>query len=110
MSYSVLPIPPFDRQLKRLVKKYSSLKEEYLILVESLELNPEQGIKLRNNCYKIRLAVSSKGKGKRGGARVITCFVIANETVYLLAIFDKSDKENLTDRELNKLLEQVSEL
>lgn len=109
MSYNILPIPPFDRQLKRLSKKYPSLKEEYFELIESLEQNPEQGTNLGNNCYKIRLAIASKGKGKSGGARVITNFVIADATVYLLSIYDKSEKENLTDKELNELLMFVPE-
>jgi mRNA-degrading endonuclease RelE of RelBE toxin-antitoxin system len=109
MSYNILPIPPFDRQLKRLSKKYPSLKEEYFELIESLEQNPEQGTNLGNSCYKIRLAIASKQKGKSGGARVITNFVIADETVYLLSIYDKSEKENLTDKELKELLEFVPE-
>ena len=104
MSYNVLPIPPFDRQLKRLSKKYPSLKAEYLQLIESLEQNPEQGTNLGNNCYKIRLSIASKGKGKSGGARVITSFVIADTAVYLLSIYDKSEKQNLTDKELAELL------
>lgn len=107
MSYNVLPIPPFDRQLKRLSKKYPSLKEEYLRLIEGLEQNPEQGTSLGSNCYKIRLSIASKGKGKSGGARVITSFVIADAAVYLLAIYDKSEKENLTDKELGELLRFV---
>ncbi|TAF82966.1 MAG: hypothetical protein EAZ51_01585 [Sphingobacteriales bacterium] len=107
MSYKVLPIPPFDRQLKRLSKKYPSLKEEYFELIESLEQNPEQGTNLGNNCYKIRLSITSKGKGRRGGARVITNFVIAEDTVYLLSIYDKSDIENLSNKELNELLKFV---
>jgi mRNA-degrading endonuclease RelE of RelBE toxin-antitoxin system len=72
MNYSVLPIPPFDRQLKRLAKKYPSLKEEYLELIESLEQRPEQGTNLGKNCYKIRLAIVSKGKGKSGGSKGIS--------------------------------------
>ena len=76
MSYNVLAIPPFDKQLKRLAKKYPSLKNEFAELLESLEQEPEQGTKLGNNCYKIRISIASKGKGKSGGARVITNFVI----------------------------------
>jgi mRNA-degrading endonuclease RelE of RelBE toxin-antitoxin system len=109
MSYNILPIPPFDRQLKKLSKKYPSLKEEFLELIESLELNPEQGTNLGNNCYKIRIAIASKGKGKSGGARIITNFIVAEETVYLLSIYDKSEKENLTDKELDELLKFVPE-
>ncbi|MFY7939102.1 MAG: type II toxin-antitoxin system RelE/ParE family toxin [Flavobacterium sp.] len=109
MSYNVLTIPPFDKQLKRLAKKYPSLKNEFAELLESLEQEPEQGTNLGNNCYKIRIAIASKGKGKSGGARVITNFVIAEETVFLISIYDKSEKENLTDKELDELLKYVPE-
>ena len=109
MSYNVLTIPPFDKQLKRLAKKYPSLKKDFAELLESLEQEPEQGTNLGNNCYKIRIAIASKGKGKSGGARVITNFVIAEETVFLISIYDKSEKENLTDKELDELLKYVPE-
>ena len=59
MNYNVLPLPPFDRQLKRLSKKYPSLKQEYFQLIELLEENPEQGVSLRDNYYKIRIAIAS---------------------------------------------------
>lgn len=65
------------------------------------------GIAIGKNCFKIRLSISSKGKGKSGGARIITNIVIKDETVYLLAIYDKSDKENLTDKELDELLKNI---
>lgn len=109
MSYNVLTIPPFDRQLKRLSKKYPSLKNEFAELLDSLEQEPEQGTNLGNNCYKIRIAIASKGKGKSGGARVITNFVIAEETIFLISIYDKTEKENLTDKELVELLKYVPE-
>ncbi len=109
MSYNILPIPPFDRQLKRLCKKYATLKEEYLFLIESLEQNPIKGVSIGKNCYKIRIAINSKGKGKSGGARIITNIVIEEETVYLLTIYDKSDKDNITNKELKKLLLFVNE-
>jgi len=109
MSYNVLTIPPFDKQLKRLAKKYPSLKNEFAELLESLEQEPEQGTNLGNNCYKIRIAIATKGKGNSGGARVITNFVIAEETVFLISIYDKSEKENLTDKELDELLKYVPE-
>lgn len=66
-----------------------------------------QGTAIGNNCYKIRLAISSKGKGKSGGARLITNIVITEETVYLLSIYDKSEKENLSDKELLELLKYL---
>jgi len=107
MSYNVLTIMPYDKQLKRLAKKYPSLKIEFAELIESLEQQPEQGTPLGNNCYKIRISIASKGKGKSGGARVITNVVVAETSVFLLAIYDKSEKDNLKDSELKELLKFV---
>ena len=109
MSYSVKSISVFEKQTKRLTKKYVSLKKELLELVQELKENPEKGTNLGNNCYKIRIAIASKNKGKSGGARIITNFVVTDNTVYLLSIYDKSDKDNLTDKELSELLEYVHE-
>ena len=72
MNYNILSIPPFDRQLKRLSKKYPSLKSDHINLLEDLEIKPRQGKSLGNKCYKIRMPIGSKGKGKSGGTRVIT--------------------------------------
>ena len=109
MSYSIISIPKFEKELKRLAKKYPSLKEEYIQLVQSLKEHPDQGTTLGNNCYKIRMAISSKGKGKSGGARVITYVKVTAAAVYLLAIFDKSDQENIPDHELQELLKWIPE-
>ena len=55
------------------------------------------------------MAITSKNKGKSGGSRVITCVKVVNETVFLLSIYDKSDKENIEDSKLKSLLE-ISDL
>ncbi len=107
MSYSVITVPRFEKEIKRLAKKYHSLRDEYVALVTSLKENPIQGTELGNGCYKIRIAIASKGKGKSGGARVITCVKIIDETVYLLTIFDKSESENISDKELQELLQWI---
>jgi mRNA-degrading endonuclease RelE of RelBE toxin-antitoxin system len=109
MSYKVIAVPIFRKELKRLAKKYPAIKADLEVLFESLENNPIQGVALGRNCYKIRFAISSKGKGKSGGARIITNIVISDETVYLLSIYDKSEKENLSDNELDELLKFVPE-
>ncbi len=64
MSYKIISIPPFDKQLKRLAKKYKSLKNDFATLLESLEKYPEQGTNLGNNCYKLRLAMLLKARVK----------------------------------------------
>ena len=95
MSYSIFTIPPFDKQPKRLAKKFPSLKTEYVSLVESLEDTPMQGSAMADNCYKIRVAIKSKGKGKSGGARVIAYVQVVKNNVFLLAIYDKSEQEDI---------------
>lgn len=107
MSYKLIITPAFERDSKPLLKKYKSLKNDLANLFESLENEPTQGKSLGKDCYKIRMAITSKGKGKSGGARVITCVKVQNENVFLLTIYDKSDKENITDKELNDLLSHI---
>lgn len=107
MNYKVKTIPHFDKALKRLSKKYASLKREYITLLDSIEVEPQQGVNLGNNCYKIRLAISSKNKGKSGGARIVTYVLVRDKTVFLLDIFDKSEQENISDKELLALIKEI---
>lgn len=107
MSYNLIAIPSFERELKQLSKKYPSIHEDYEALLDSLEKNPQQGTALGKSCYKIRMAIRSKGRGKSAGARVIICVKVIGEIVYLLSIYDKSEKESLTSKELEELLNHI---
>lgn len=108
MSFEVIATTRFRRDIKRLLKKYVSLKKEFGELLGSLEENPQLGVHLGNDCYKIRIAIASKGKGKSGGARIITHILIKDEKVFLLTMYDKSEKENIGDKELNEFLNQIT--
>ncbi len=68
---------------------------------------PESGTFIGNNCYKIRLAIKSKGKGKSGGARVITYLYVETESVYLLTVYDKGEKEDLKPNELKEMIDSL---
>ncbi len=104
MRFNVVVTDGFKKQAKGIAKKHRSLKSDLDKLIDSLEKDPTQGDPLGKDCYKVRMAVTSKGKGKSGGSRVITCVKIVNQTAYLLSIYDKSDKENISDKELDELL------
>lgn len=104
MSYNVLVTAFFERELKALAKKHRSLKNDLAALIEQLEQEPTTGTELGNNCYKIRLAITSKGKGKSGGARVITHVRVTGNTVYLLSIYDKSELDNIADNIIKERL------
>lgn len=108
MSYKVETSLNFDREVKRLSKKYRSIKVDISLLGESLEINPRQGTPIGKDCFKIRLAIKSKGKGKSGGARVITCVVAVQETVVLLSIYDKAEQADISEEQLIHLLSDLN--
>lgn len=99
--------PEFKRECKRLAKKHVSLNTDMQELVTELQANYTLGTPLGDNAYKIRLAISSKNKGKSGGARVITYFVTEDNELYLLSIYDKSEQANITDKALKQLIKTV---
>jgi len=107
MIYSIIPTDNFNREVKQLAKKHRSLKSDLQQLKVELEANPRLGTHLGNNVYKIRMAITSKGKGKSGGARVITYVYIQNEQIFLMSIYNKSEKENITDREIKTYLKNL---
>ena len=107
MSFEVTSIRQFDRQLKRLVRKYPSLAAEVESLAEALAEDPDLGTDIGGGLHKIRLAIRSKNRGKSGGARVITVVRVVRETVYLASIYDKSEVETLSDEELLALATAV---
>ena len=82
MKYNILYSSYFEKEFKKLVKKHKSLKSDIVLLLDSLQENPTQGISLGKHCYKIRLAISSKGKGKSGGARVITNIKVEDYNIF----------------------------
>ena len=109
MSYEVLTIPPFEREATKLSRKYPTLKKDLAQLVESLENNPKQGVSLGQNFYKIRLSITSKGRGKSGGARVISFVIMVEQKVFLAAIYDKSEQDTIEDQELKILAQLIAE-
>ncbi|MBS1522268.1 MAG: type II toxin-antitoxin system RelE/ParE family toxin [Bacteroidetes bacterium] len=111
MNYKIKTVPSFDRDAKVLSKKYKSFKSDLNKLRQILSDNPKSGIPIGNSCYKIRIIIASKNKGKSGGARVITHVLSLNEhdgVIYLLAVYDKSEQENITDNEIKDLLKEIA--
>ncbi len=107
MSFSVNYTPDFERQFKKLKKRYPSISHDLRKLVESLREDPTQGIPLGGTLYKVRLAIESKGKGKSGGARVFTYLITEDKEVYLVYIYDKAELENLTKKQILEILKRA---
>jgi len=116
MRIKVITSENFRKKAKRLLKKYRSLKTDLLILEQQLLMNPELGTSIGRDCYKIRVAVQSKGKGKSEGVRVITHIVIRvsqkndNEKIVgLVTIYDKSEFDSITDSNLIELVNEIEQ-
>ncbi|MFD2033632.1 type II toxin-antitoxin system RelE/ParE family toxin [Belliella marina] len=107
MSFDVIITPVFKKLFKKLAKKYPSLKTELEELIEKLSEEPKLGVSLGQNLHKIRISISSKNRGKSGGARVISFILRKEEEVYLVYIYDKSELDSLTKDEINELLNDL---
>ena len=99
----------FRAAYKRLKKRHKSLGQDFEQLLASLLQNPMQGVELDGGARKVRLAITSKGRGKSGGARVIIRVRIVRDELQLLYIYDKSDFENISDAYLRDVLKRMEE-
>lgn len=101
----------FERQAKRLTKKYKSFVTDFAGFLDSIKRNPYQGIDLGGGKRKIRMAVASKGKGKSAGLRVVTFNVerIDDEciVVHLITIYDKQEVSNVSDKYINQIIRNL---
>ncbi len=104
MSYEVIPTPDFKKFFKRLAKKYPSLKSDLAQLIVRLEQEPDAGVYLGHNLYKVRMAISSKGKGKSAGARIITYMQSEQNEVFLVHIYDKSQLDNISKKQILEII------
>ncbi len=107
MNFRVVYSNYFKHNARTLTKKYRSLEADMKKLISSLKSDPKQGTAIGRSCYKIRLAITSKGKGKSGGARVITNIHVAGQVVYLLSIYDKSEQDNIGEKAITAILDTL---
>ena len=108
-KYNVVEIANFIKETKQLSKKYPSIKNDVNNLKEELKDNPFMGESLGDGFYKVRMKIASKGRGKSGGARVITNVKIVKNIVYLADIYDKSEVVTVSKKELNLLNKKIPE-
>ena len=106
MNYKIVLDRTFEKEVKQLAKRYPSLKSDIKALRDEILANPA-GTDLGGGLRKIRMRIASKGKGKSGGARVITFTVVVavEETeINLLYIYDKAERESVSAHEIEALL------
>ena len=111
MSYKIKTIKSFDKEFKRLSKRYRSLKEDLIKLINELQKNPYEGVDLGNHIHKVRMSVASKGKDKSHGARIITStdaiISMDNGEITLLYIYDKAEQSTISDEFIKYLIEET---
>ena len=97
----------FRIAFKRLKKRHKSLQQDFERLFASLLKDPFQGVEIESDVRKVRLAITSKGRGKSGGARVIIRVRIVADELQLLYIYDKGDFENVSDAFLRDVMKRM---
>ena len=111
MTVSFDYLPEFERRARQLAKKYKSFEQDYASFLDELERNPFGGTPLGHHTYKHRMSIASKGKGKSGGARVITYNVQQQSRgevlITLMAVYDKGEIDNVSDAYLRNLVQMI---
>ena len=110
MNYKLEVVDSFKKDVKKLSKRYKSIKSDLQYLTNQFTKNNPQeiGIPLGDNCYKIRLKNSDNTKGKSGGYRVVYFIIDTDKTITLLSIYSKSDIQNISENNLDKrILEKI---
>lgn len=108
---NIINLSTFTKDAKQLYKRYKKLPRDLNVLKEALLSNPQAGISLGNNLYKIRLANSSIPTGKSGGFRVVYYYFVpekesSENNLYLLTLFSKTDIDNISDDKLFTIFQQ----
>jgi len=110
MSLEIVRSDYFTAELKKLAKRYRNLADDLEEFVENLRKNPQQGVEIAPNIRKIRMTISVKGRGKSGGARVITYNALVAEKegiIALLFIYDKADASNIKMNVIREIIKEM---
>ena len=106
MNLNIKTLECFNKDIKKLFKKYKQLPNDLKLLKDELFKNPKSGIELGNSCYKIRLANSSIPTGKSGGFRIIYYYIDSQNNLYLMSMYSKNELENIDDKTILNILKE----
>jgi len=106
MNLNIKTLTCFEKDVKRLFKKYKQLPSDLKLLRKELSENPKSRIELGNRCYKIRLANSSIPIGKSGGFRIIYYYIDSDNNLYLMSMYAKNELENISDKVIINILKE----
>jgi len=109
MNYKIETIPRFEKDVKKLKKKFPKIKNDLVNFINQLLSNPKMGIDLGENVYKTRIPNSSIPTGKSGGFRIITYYK-KDSVVYLVTIYSKTEQDNILTDKLKKIIKEEIEI
>ena len=106
MNLKIISLELFSKDVKKLYKKYRNIADDLKVLEKELQSDPKCGIELGHSCYKykVRLKNSSVPTGKSGGFRVIYYYLDAKANIYLMAMYSKSELENISEDRVVEIL------
>lgn len=107
MRYKIYILSNFAKEFKKLNKKYPSLKEDFSNLTTEVQKKSGLGNHLFNGVHKIRMKITSKGRGKSSGARIIAQYKYQDGIVYMIAIYDKSERVSISDEDIIAILKEL---
>jgi len=108
MNYKIDTIPRFEKDVKKLKKRFPKIKNDLIKFINELSLNPELGINLCENIYKVRISNSSIPTGKSGGFRIITYYK-KDDTLFLVTIYSKTEQDTILTEKLRKIVKEEIE-
>ena len=103
MNYKIDTIPRFEKDVKKLKRKFPKIKKDLVKFINELSLNPELGTNLGDNIYKVRISNSSIPTGKSGGFRIIT-YYRKGDTLFLITIYSKTEQDTILTEKLRKII------
>ncbi len=110
MNYEVYLTHTFQKCLKILKKKYRHIKDDIIDMICRLESDATVGDPVPGwgrEIWKIRAASTDMKKGKSGAFRIIYFFKENDRKVYLLTVYFKGDKKDISPDEIGKLLKNL---
>jgi len=105
MIYKIDTIPRFEKDVKKLKKRFPKIKDDLIRFINELSINPKLGINLGENIFKVRVSNSSIPTGKSGGFRIITYYK-KDDVIYLITIYSKTEQDNILTEKLKQIIKE----
>jgi len=105
MNFKIETIPRFEKDVKKLKKKFPNIKNDLIAFVNELSTNPTLGINLGENIFKVKIPNSSIPTGKSGGFRIITYYQ-KDDVLYLVTMYSKTEKDTILTNRLRQIVKE----